>query len=49
METRIASLGGGHRLGCGLISQLAQGSICDLAHAGNRTPAAEFASHIDSR
>ena len=50
METSsIASLGGGHRLGCGLISRLAQVSIRDLADAaGNRTSAAEFASHIDS-
>ena len=30
------------------LANLPKVSIRDLAHAGNRTPVAEFASHIDS-
>ena len=44
-----ASLGGGHRLGCGLnYANLPKVSILDLAHVGNKTSVAEFTFHIDS-
>ena len=45
-QYRVASLGGGHRLGCAF--KLTDLPIRDLGHTGNWTPVAEFASHIDS-
>ena len=52
METSsklIASLGGGHHFRLWFkLANLANVSIRDLAHAGNRTPVAEFTSHINS-
>ena len=44
----VASLEGGHRLGYMVkLADLPKVNIRDLAHAGNRTPAVEFASNID--
>ena len=51
METSfsIASLGGGHHLGCGLnLANLPKVSIRDLPHAGNWTQVAEFTFDIDN-